>query len=209
MEKKKKPIYKRKWFIGLMIFLALGAIGSLNDENKNNETKPTEVASTEATDATQATDATEVEPQTMQEKLDAIGKEVYRDNYIKTNFYWDEENAVFQENGDYDEEKTPIDFINVTVKLPDGFSDKGDVNSFLNYSSSYLKGIKDLNYRAVFIGAEAQLQDKYGKVRTEYVVKMELDKTEVDKINFDNFLPENLPSIAREYWTSNALKLDK
>lgn len=202
MEKKKKPIYKRKWFIALVAFFILGAIADGLKTNNPDKTKPTEAP-------TEVTEATEAEPQNLQEKLDKIGKEVFGDNYVKTMYNWDEANAVFKEDGNYDEDKTPIDFINVTVKLPDGFTDKSMVDTFHMYSTEYLEKIKDLNYRAIFLGAEAVLQDKYGKEKTEYVVKMELDKSEIDKIEFKNFNYKNLPSIAREYWTSRVLELDK
>lgn len=53
------------------------------------------------------------------------------------------------------------------------------------------------------------LVDTYGSESQEQVVKITLSKATLDKINFDNFVYNDLPSIADSYWEHPAMTKEK
>ncbi|QUG86889.1 hypothetical protein GSN03_15005 [Bacillus nitratireducens] len=44
------------------------------------------------------------------------------------------------------------------------------------------------------------LIDAYGNEKKDTVMKINLNRDTLDKINFDNFPHDNLPKISNEYW---------
>jgi hypothetical protein len=53
------------------------------------------------------------------------------------------------------------------------------------------------------------LVDTYGSKSEEQVVKLTLNKAKLDKINFDNFVYNDLPGIADSYWEHRAMTKEK
>lgn len=53
------------------------------------------------------------------------------------------------------------------------------------------------------------LVDTYGSKSDEQVVKLTLSKAKLDKINFDNFVYNDLPSIADSYWEHQAMTKER
>lgn len=66
-------------------------------------------------------------------------------------------------------------------------------------ASSYLEKIKDEDFESVFLGLEADFVDAYGNTSPSNAVKMEINKEDVDKINFENFDYNKLPVIAETF----------
>ncbi len=143
---------------------------------------------------------------TIQEKYDVAGKKAFGDKYVQTTVTFDLEHATFTADGDVDEAKTPISFVNVEVMLPDAFSKKGHVDSFFLKSSELLKLTKDIQTPRIFIGAKADFVDTYGNKSESYAIKTEYPREELEKINFENFNSNNLPQLASEVWLAEALR---
>lgn len=47
--------------------------------------------------------------------------------------------------------------------------------------------------------------DQYGNEKKDNVMKITLNRETLDKINYDNFLHNNLPKVANQYWEHPAL----
>lgn len=51
------------------------------------------------------------------------------------------------------------------------------------------------------------LQDVYGNTREDIVIKASYNNDTIKKIDFENFLWENIPSVADEWWNHNAANI--
>ncbi|MGM7428588.1 hypothetical protein ABRZ22_05050 [Bacillus pacificus] len=47
--------------------------------------------------------------------------------------------------------------------------------------------------------------DVYGNKKNDTIMKLTFDRTTLDKINFDNFLTDNVPKVAKDYWQHPAI----
>ncbi|CAM4269020.1 hypothetical protein [Bacillus paranthracis] len=47
--------------------------------------------------------------------------------------------------------------------------------------------------------------DVYGNKKNDTIMKLTFDRATLDKINFDNFLTDNVPKIAKDYWQHPAI----
>ena len=57
----------------------------------------------------------------------------------------------------------------------------------------------------VDINVTYPLQDSYGNIEEDIVINATFNNETIKKINFDNFLSKNIPSIADEWWNHQAL----
>lgn len=70
-----------------------------------------------------------------------------------------------------------------------------------------LKGIqKDIDVNVDF-NVTYPLQDTYGNVSEDIVIKATFKKKTIKKINFSNANYKNIPRIADEWWNHNALNI--
>ncbi|MDP1457975.1 hypothetical protein Q8G37_16140 [Bacillus wiedmannii] len=75
-----------------------------------------------------------------------------------------------------------------------------------NDTTNILKELdKEKKIQKIIFVWKAELTDTYGNKKTEPVVKMNIDRETIDKINFDNFLYKNLPTVVSDYWQHPAL----
>ncbi|PGO57456.1 hypothetical protein CN980_31600 [Bacillus cereus] len=75
-----------------------------------------------------------------------------------------------------------------------------------NDTTNILKELaKEKEIQKVIFVWKAELTDTYGNKKTDPVVKMNIDRETIDKINFDNFLYKNLPTVVSDYWQHPAL----
>ena len=145
------------------------------------------------------------EAKTAQEKFDIIGRYAFKEGYVSTDIKYDLNNATFDSDGNVDESKTPIDQINVNTKLSDNFTQNLMVKKFLRSSTEVLEATKDVQYNNIFIGAMATFTDQYGKESEDYAAKLNISKDEVNKIDFENFLFDNLDGVA-DLWVNPAIE---
>ncbi|HDR3902869.1 TPA: hypothetical protein QCO88_005551 [Bacillus cereus] len=54
-------------------------------------------------------------------------------------------------------------------------------------------------YKVIFVW-RAELTDTYGNTENNPVMKMNIDRENLDKINFDNFMHKNIPNVVQDYW---------
>lgn len=140
--------------------------------------------------------------------IDSTGKEVFGGDYVGSTLNWDYENATFKQDGSIDEDNSVIDFLNVETSLTDNLTENMMVKNFLLKTVKFLDKSKSTNYNKVFIGAKADFKDTYGNVDKQYAVKITIDKSEVDKINFSEFDYKNLPAIAEEFEVHPGIAFD-
>lgn len=145
------------------------------------------------------------EAKTAQEKFDIIGRYAFKEGYVSTDIKYDLNNATFDSDGNVDESKTPIDQINVNTKLSDNFTQNLMVKKFLRSSTEVLEATKDVQYNNIFIGAMATFTDQYGKESEDYAAKLNISKDEVNKIDFENFLFDNLDGVA-DLWVNPTIE---
>ncbi|MBH0359015.1 hypothetical protein [Bacillus toyonensis] len=75
-----------------------------------------------------------------------------------------------------------------------------------NDTTNILKELsKEKEIQKIIFVWKAELTDTYGNKKTDPVVKMNIDRETIDKINFDNFLYKNLPTVVSDYWQHPAI----
>lgn len=96
-------------------------------------------------------------------------------------------------------------FALIKFKGSESLSSKMTVKGMYMDISNVLKGIqKDINVN-VDINVTYPLQDSYGNISEDIVIKATFNNETIRKINFDNFDYNNIPSIADEWWNHQAL----
>ena len=96
-------------------------------------------------------------------------------------------------------------FALIKFKGSESLSSKMTVKGMYMDISNVLKGIqKDINVN-VDINVTYPLQDSYGNISEDIVIKATFNNETIKKINFDNFDYNNIPSIADEWWNHQAL----
>ena len=96
-------------------------------------------------------------------------------------------------------------FALIKFKGSESLSSKMTVKGMYMDISNVLKGIqKDINVK-VDINVTYPLQDSYGNISEDIVIKATFNNETIKKINFDNFDYNNIPSIADEWWNHQAL----
>ncbi|WP_026592986.1 hypothetical protein [Bacillus sp. UNC437CL72CviS29] len=70
-----------------------------------------------------------------------------------------------------------------------------------NDTTNILKKLsKEKEIQKVIFVWKAELTDTYGNKITDPVMKMNIDRENLDKINFDNFDYKNIPNVVKDYW---------
>ena len=96
-------------------------------------------------------------------------------------------------------------FALIKFKGSESLSSKMTVKGMYMDISNVLKGIQnDINVN-VDINVTYPLQDSYGNISEDIVIKATFNNETIKKINFDNFDYNNIPSIADEWWNHQAL----
>ena len=98
-------------------------------------------------------------------------------------------------------------FALIKFKGSENLSSKMTVKGMYMDISNILKEIqKDINVN-VDINVTYPLQDKYGNISEDIVIKTTFNNDKIKKINFDNFDYNDIPSVADEWWNHNALNI--
>ena len=196
--KVKKPFYKRWWFILLVIFVIIGAIGSGGDDeitSADTENLNSQVNQEEAVEEEKELERSDMN---IDEYLAFMINEVMGE---ETNM--EETTIVSVSNGDEG-------IKDITLRANDNFSNKMIVGGMLMDATEFFKKIsKDqevLELKAVSLIYEMTLVDKYGNEDDYPVHIITLNIDTMNKINWNNFFSDNIPSIADTYFLHPVLK---
>ena len=187
---------KKIIIVGVIVFFILASLLT-PDENTNsstdtyNNTKTQEIEkSVEKKDKKKDDNLSKDEAieaiakaETPQEKFDIAGKRAFGENYLSTDFFGED----------------TIDRVNVEFKLAPNLTEKMTKEGFLLDCGEFIELTKDIQYNQLFMGAKAMFTDEYGNESENYAMKLMIPKSEIDKINFENFNPQNLANIG-EVW---------
>ncbi|MEC0036103.1 hypothetical protein P4L29_16780 [Bacillus cereus] len=70
-----------------------------------------------------------------------------------------------------------------------------------NGTTNILKKLsKEKEIQEVIFVWKAELTDTYGNKKNDPVMKMNIDRESLDKINFKNFDHNNIPNVVKDYW---------
>lgn len=199
------------------ILIILVIVGLLRDsapkESGEEETHNTEYEETTTSESYEEPTETTIDIEewlnnaTAQERFNLYGESVFGSDHLSTTVNFDLENPVYDEDGEINEDETMISYVNVQVDFGSYHRQDTLVRVFLRHCKDYLELIQNENYDRVFIGAKAIGEDVYGNQMEVYAVKFEIPKSEVDKINFENFDYKYLPEIASQFWLNPYLDL--
>lgn len=99
-------------------------------------------------------------------------------------------------------------FALIKFKGSENLSSKMTVKGMYMDISNVLKEIqKNIDVNVDF-NVTYPLQDSYGNISEDIVIKASFNNETIKEINFDNFDYNNLPSIADEWWNHNALNVE-
>ncbi|MBC2149536.1 hypothetical protein [Listeria booriae] len=93
---------------------------------------------------------------------------------------------------------------NITMTSLGGFTNKSAARNYLlnvKEAISAVKAIDFSDYSNVRINVKYPFVDSYGNEDLAYVIKTSFSKDTLDKINTDNLLVKNIPTIADEFWS--------
>lgn len=187
MEKVNKPIYK-KWWFWVIVVLFLGMIGNIIDPSE--EEQP--VVKEEPQKQKDVAPVTKQEEPKKQEDIVSLTEKVAKKQlkeleYVKFN----EDNGYLLIRGEGKENLTS----NMTV------------NGLYLSIFTILKEIHgDEKIKTAAFNLTLPLVDQYGNSSSEVVLKLELKRETLDKINYEKFNYENLESIADYFWSHPAIK---
>lgn len=217
----KKPWYKKKkvWkWIGI-VFLALFIIGKVSEitgysdkleaqkaeekaaaqAEKDAKQKKIEAELAKEKEKEQAKQKAEAEKKAAEEKAEkerlanrtidekvkdaviaVVGKENYRSHKFEDNTLWIQ--VTLQDN------------FTQNMMLKGTYMDMLDIAEKVR-EESLLNGANDVD-----VSYYTELTDAYGKTSDGVVVEIGMNKDTLDKINFENVLHKNVPTIANYYW---------
>lgn len=182
--KEKKPFYKRWWFITLVVLFIIGIFGGDDEESEVATEDDTEIV--EETEVVEAEEVVEEEPEeevelTSEENIKEAADDIYGSNLVEVE-YIDATNHY-----------------NVYTNTA-GLSANMDRKSAYFNATNFLEKIKDVDFDSVYIEYRTVFVDDYGNEEEREGITYDITKETIDKINFDSFLAEKLPSVADSYW---------
>lgn len=190
----KKPIYKKWWFWILGLFVVVAIFNPTKDEEEKENKTPTqaeekkEETEKEEVVSEDKEEVKEVTTTGLQGIFDKAGTNIFEEDYISTEL-----------NGEKDEDNKTVDDVYVQINLPENLTNKLIIKSFFDDTAELLKETKDVNYNTITVEALANFVDEYGKESEGTAIQLDLEKSEVDKIDFENFNSDNLANIATAF----------
>lgn len=156
------------------------------EEASKSEDSSVVVSSVKESD-TKEKDSSEKEPVTIEDKVQKIGKKVFNDKLIKTEFV----SATNHVNISFN-----------TIGLSVGM-DKNAANSDVKEALEKIQALEEIE-SVTFIG-NGELVDEYGNSESEKILTYDFDRETMNKINYDNVVIDNIPDIATDYYQHPAL----
>jgi len=95
----------------------------------------------------------------------------------------------------------------IKFKGTENLTNKMTVKGMYNDIFYILKSIQPIINTNVDFNVTYPLQDVYGNVEEQIVIKATFKKKTIKKIDFDNIISENIPIIADEWWNHPAINI--
>ncbi|MGE6615089.1 hypothetical protein [Bacillus mycoides] len=127
-------------------------------------------------------------------------KKVVSDTVDKKNM----ESVEINDNLGTDKPHDKIVLINIKARdsLTNNMIKKG---MWMDTSSMLEKLAQEKNISEITFFWKSSLVDQYGNDKNETIMKINIDRTALDKINFKNFTYDNIPNVATQYWQHPAV----
>lgn len=202
MSNKKKPFYKKWWFIAAVVLFIIGAIGSGLDGESNNAAEPNkiEVAAPKLDEETDPKKE-EAKPAAIEDEVVGI---IHNKLGEKSSFKKDRivESKVFLSEGVPDGTKNIILALNADESATNNMTKKKMWIDSIKIIEplSELQGVENISIEWMY-----PFTDQYGNEEDSRIMLLHLDKDTLDKIKWDNFDKENLQNVAGEYFEHPAL----
>ena len=181
----KKPIYKRWWFIVIVVFLAIGIIGNIATGWESLEDEPAKQ---------EVVKVDEKPEETPEKKLEQALSEITFADFNKMNGQFTVEPYTLQ--------------VEFTGK--ENLSSKMTVKGMKLAILDALYVVKDsgLDMSNVKVTIKYPLVDQYGNASDEYVIKSDFSGDTLAKLNEDKKAvdADNIPNIADSWWEHDAIK---
>lgn len=165
---------------------------SEKDEKKKPEKKEEEEKTKKEESTKQTKESTASEDKTTKDSTE----EVIKEKIIK---------VVGEENLETFNYVPDNNFALIKFKGSENLTSKMTVEGMYMDIANILKEIQEDIDVNVDINVTYPLQDSYGNIEEDIVIKATFNNETIKKINFDNFLSKNIPSIADEWWNHQAL----
>ena len=96
-------------------------------------------------------------------------------------------------------------FISIEFQIRDSFTNNQRKFGFLSDAHDYTEQIQNEDFDRILFSGFFDTRDQYGNVENTKVATLDMNKETVDKINFDNIIPDDMENIADEIYFHPAL----
>lgn len=171
----------------LLVGFVMFVVGVSTDDTAPAEEASKSEDSSVVVSSVKESDTKEKEPVTIEDKVQKIGKKVFNDKLIKTEFV------------------SATNHVNISFNTI-GWSvgmDKNAANSDVKEALEKIQALEEIE-SVTFIG-NGELVDEYGNSESEKILTYDFDRETMDKINYDNVVIDNIPDIATDYYQHPAL----
>ena len=96
-------------------------------------------------------------------------------------------------------------FISIEFQIRDSFTNNQRKFGFLSDAHDYTEQIQNEDFDRILFSSFFDTRDQYGNVENTKVATLDMNKETVDKINFDNIIPDDMENIADEIYFHPAL----
>lgn len=198
----KKPIYKKWWFWVIIVVIISAIFGNMGGGDKDEGKKtPSTSAETEANSQLNETTTTETaEGNNVEAEEELSGEDAIREAI---------ENVVGEENLETFNYVPDNNFSMIKFRGTENLTNNSTVKGMYLDIFNILKEIQSIIDTDVDFNVVYPLQDKYGNVSDEIVIKATFTNSTIQKINFENALFGNIPDLADEWWNHNAVNISK
>lgn len=183
----KKPFYKKWWVWAIAAFIILGLALSPSEEERAQMEAEEQQAVKEVT--------AEPEPQTLEEQIKseinkALGETTNNDDERIVDLTFNEDSG----------------FVRIVLAGDDNLTNNlTKVGLLSDAADAFPILFKDNAVKDAMISIQLPLVDQYGNSEDGEVMAMELDRKTHEKINYENFNPENFETVAKNYFEHPAL----
>lgn len=162
------------------------------------------------TESNQNTDTIEVtEIESSEEIIESETSEVVESESVEEASLSDdpiEAEAMRVFGDDFDDYSFEEGIININAQIGSNLTTSMAVRGFELKIIELAEGLSDENFNSLLVTGYTDFVNQYGNEENSRGYFVELPKETIDKINFDNFILDNLDSISNQYWVHPALE---